>query len=358
MSILDRYLIKEIVKYFGLVLIAATGIYLAIDFFENVDKFLEADVTIWRMLRFLQLKIPLIIAQITPVGVLLAVLITFGLMNKNNEIIALKSGGMSIYYFIKPIVLVGIMFTAGLLLVSEILVPITISKANDIYRVEVKKYSQTKGQKNIWFKSHRSIAFIYYFNPSKNTISQITLNYFDRQFRLKRRVDADRGRYQSGKNWLLKDVMEQNLNKKTGSYDIIFHRQKVEKIDFLPEDLQRVAKKSEEMSYQELSGYIRDIESEGYDATPYQVDLYGKLSLPVACLIVSLMASGITLRKIDRHGFSLNIALGIVLMFFFWVAHSFCMSLGYGGMLPPFVAAWLANLIFACLAIFNLINVE
>ena len=107
MSILDRYLIVEIIKHFAIVLIAGTGIYLVVDFFENVDNFLAAGLTVKRMLQFLQLKLPLITAQITPVGILLAVLITFGLMNKNNEIIALKSGGMSVYSLIRPIFLRG-----------------------------------------------------------------------------------------------------------------------------------------------------------------------------------------------------------------------------------------------------------
>ena len=357
MTILDRYIIKEIIKYFGIFLIAATGIYLVVDFFENIDKFLDAGVTVFRMVQFLQLKLPLITAQITPVGILLAVLMTFGLMNKNNEMIALKSGGVSTYYFIRPIFIVGLIITILLFLLSEIVVPLTISKANDIYRVEVKKYTQTKGQKNIWFKSQRCIAFISYFNPKNKTISGITLNYFDSQFKLKRRVDAARGEFQQGQ-WVFKDIMEQRLDKKTGSYDIKFHEQKVEKIDFLPEDLQRVAKKSEEMSFQELFYYILEVEADGYDATPYRVDLHGKFALPVACLIVSLIGAGITIRKISKHGFAVYIALGIVVIFLYWIIHSFCMSLGYGGMLPPVIAAWMSNFVFACLAIFSLLNAE
>lgn len=357
MSILDRYLIKEIIKYFGIVLVAATGIYLVVDFFENIDKFLDAGLTVLRMLQFLQLKLPLIIAQITPVGILLAVLITFGLMNKNNEIIALKSGGMSIYYFIRPIFAVGLFVSILLFLLTEIVVPVTISKASDIYRIEVKKYTQTKGQKNIWFKSHRCIAFITYFNPRGKTISGITLNYFDSQFKLERRVDAARGEFQKDR-WVFKDIMEQTLDKQTGSYKIQFHKEKAEKIDFLPEDLQRVAKKSEEMSYKELLSYIQEVEAEGYDATPYRVDLHGKFALPVASLIICLIGVGITVRKISRHGFAVNIALGVLMIFLYWIFHSFCMSLGYGGMLPPAMAAWMSNFIFACLAAFNLVNAE
>ncbi len=357
MSILDRYIIVEVIKHFAMVLIAGTGIYLVVDFFENVDNFLAAGLTVMRMLQFLQLKLPLITAQITPVGILLAVLITFGLMNKNNEIIALKSGGMSVYSLIRPIFYVGLFSTIFLFLISEIMVPLTIAKANDIYRVEVKKYTQTRGVKDIWFKSHRCIVFISYFNPKKNTISGVTLNFFDARFRLQRRVDAVEGQFRQGQ-WVLHDIMEQELNENSGTYDTRFIEKNVENIDFMPEDLQRVAKKSEEMSFKELLRYIQDVESEGYDATPYRVDLHGKFALPLACLIVCLIGAGITVRKVNRHGLSVNIALGIVVIFLYWIVHSFCLSLGHGGMLPPVVAAWMSNFIFACFAVYSLLNAE
>lgn len=143
MSIVNRYLIKEILKYFGIVLAAAVGIYVSVDFFENLDKFMEAGLPISRMIEFFQLKLPLIISQITPVGILLAVIITLGLMIKNKEIIALKSSGMSMYYLLKPIISLGVSFSVFLFILSEMIVPLTISKANRIWRVEVKKYALT-----------------------------------------------------------------------------------------------------------------------------------------------------------------------------------------------------------------------
>lgn len=357
MSILDRYLIKEILKHFAVVLVAAAGIYLVVDFFENIDNFMNAGLPIFQMFEFLQYKLAFIVAQIMPVGLLLAVLITFGLMNKNNEIIALKSSGMSIYYFIRPIFAIGLAFSIILFFLSEMVVPITISKANQIYRVQVKKYTQTADQKDIWFKSHRCIAFISYFNPKRKTISGITLNYFDDRFRLARRIDAATGEYRQG-HWTLHDIMEQVLNKRTGSYEVKFQPQMVEQIDFSPEDLQRVAKKSEEMSFSELREYIREVEAEGYDATPYRVDYQGKFALPVACLIVAIIGAGISVRKISRYGLSVNIVLGVAVVFLYWIMHSFCLSLGYGAMLPPYIAAWASDLIFACFAIFNLLNAE
>ena len=357
MSVLYKYLTREICKHLGIVLTASIVIYLAVDFFENIDKFVDAGLPISRTIEFFELKIPLITTQILPVGTLLAVLITFGLMNKNNEIIALKCGGMSVYHILKPIIALGLLFSFILFFLSEIVVPITIGKANRIYRVEVKKYAVTSVQKDIWIKGHRSISYISYFNPQDLTISGVAVNYFDQQFRLTRRVDAAKGEFKQGQ-WVFSDIMEQVLNQKTGAYDVKFQNEQVEKIDFLPEDLQRAAKKSEEMSIKELYDYIHDIEAEGYDATSYWVDFHGKFAYPVACLIVSMIGTGITLRTRTRDGLSLNIALGMVVVFFYWISHSFCLSLGYGGVLPPFIAAWISNFIFICFAIFNLLNAE
>ena len=357
MSTIDRYLTKEIFKYFAIVLMAAIGIYLAVDFFENIDKFINAGLPVSRILVFFQLKLPLIIAQITPVGILLAVLIAFGMMNKNNEIVALKSGGMSVYHFIRPIMFIGLLITVGLFFISETVVPITISKANDIWRREVKKYTLTSTRKNIWYKGHHSISHITYFNPKDQTISGITLNYFDQQFRLTRRIDAAKGKFKQGQ-WVLYDTMEQVLNHTTGTYDVEIRSEKVETIDFQPEDLKRAAKKSEEMSFQELYRYVQDIESEGYDATPYRVDYHSKFALPVACLILCIIGTGIALRKNARHGLSLPIIYGITVIFLYMISQSFCLSLGHGGILPPIIAAWISNFIFVCFAGFNLLNAE
>jgi len=357
MSILDRYLIKEVLKHFGIVLSAVVVIYLAIDFFENIDRFMEADLPISRALEFFQLKLPLIIVQITPVGILLAVLITFGMMNKNNEIIALKSSGMSVYHFLRPILSLGILFTIVYFIFAEVVVPVTVSKANEIWRVEVKKLTVTAERKNIWIKGHRSIAYISYYNPQDQTISGVTVNLFDPQFRLTRRVDAAKGKYQNNQ-WVFYDVMEQKLNHQNGSYAVSFEDEQVEEINLSPEDLKRVAKKSEEMSFKELYRYIQDVEAEGYDATPYRVDLQGKFAMPLACIIVCIIGASITLRKTTREGLSLSITFGIVVVFLYWITQSFCTSLGYGGLLPPFVAAWIANFIFACFASINFLNAD
>ena len=92
---------------------------------------------------------------------------------------------------------------------------------------------------------------IRYFNPGDQTISGITAGYFDEDFELARRVDAEKGWFADGR-WILSNVMEQRLDKAARIYRVLFHEQFEASFDFVPEDLKRVARKSEEMSFFEL----------------------------------------------------------------------------------------------------------
>ena len=358
MTIVDKYLAREILKSLIIVLAVVVGLYVIVEFFNKADSFLKAGLPVSRLIRYLQLMLPRIIAQITPLGLLLAVLITFGLMNKNNEIIALKSGGVSVYYLLRPVLTIAVFLGILLFSLSEIVVPITISKANQIWLMEVKnKPTLRSKQRNIWVKGHRAIYFIQYFNSQNQTISGVILNFFDEKFKLTRRIDAKKGVYDKGK-WIFYDSMEQVLDEESKNYDVRFHVQKAETVDFLPEDLMRVFKKSDEMNIAELFAYIREVESEGYDAAAFRVDFHARFAYPVITIIVCIIATGIAVKRKSREGPSVSIGFGAALVFLYWVFHSFCLSLGYGGLLPPIISAWISNIIFSCYGVLNLINAE
>ncbi|HUV50300.1 MAG TPA: LPS export ABC transporter permease LptG [Anaerolineae bacterium] len=356
MPIIYKYLTREILKYFAIILIMVVGIYVAVDFFEKVDNFMEAGLSLSKTFSYLILKIPFIVAQIIPLSILLAVLIVFGLMTKNNELVALKSSGISTYYFLTPVILLGIIFSAFLFFLSEVIVPVSMEHANKIWLKDVRKESAViSKEKDIWIKGNCTITHIKHYNSANSAIFGVTINYFDVDFRLIRRVDAKKGVFIQNR-WCLYDVAQQNLNKKDNNYKISFHEKIIEKLDFMPDDLMRVIKKSEDMSFKELISYIRKIEAEGYDATSYRVDLYAKTAFPFVCIIMCMMGTGIAVRGKIKEGLPLIIALGIGIAFLYWISYSFCISLGYGEMLPPVIAAWAANLIFLCFGALILLN--
>jgi len=355
MSIIHRYLTVQISKYFGIVLALVISIYVAVDFFENIDNFMGAGLPFSKFIIFLIFEIPFIVTQTTPICILLSVLIVFGLMIRSNEMMALKSGGVSAYYLLRPVLAIGVFLCILVFFLSELIVPITIIKANRIWREEVKnKPASISREKDIWIKANRSIYNIKYYNHSNSTIFGITLYYFDDDFRLTRRVDAKQGAFGKEK-WFFHDVMEQKLDTETGNYRVIFHADSEEYLSVNPEDLKKVAKKAEEMNLFELLSYIKDIESEGYDASSYKVDLHAKLSFPFVCLIMCLVGTAITNRRIIKENLSANITYGIGIALLYWIFNSFCLSLGYGEMLPPLIAAWAANFVFICFGLIALL---
>ena len=366
MTIIHKYLAKELMRYFLLVLTIVVSIYLTVDFFERIDAFLEAELPLSRAVDFFALKVPFIVAQVMPVGVLLAVLIVFGLMVRNNEMLALQSSGVSIYYLFKPVLIIGLTFSVLLFFLGDVLVPLTTGKANEIWHNEVKGESGVASRKkNIWIKGNRSISHIKYFKPSGETIFGVkppdatifgvTLNYFDAGFRLTKRIDAQKGVYTEGK-WHLFDVVEQSLLKDDEGYEVTYMTENPVELGFAPADLSRVAKKPEEMSYRELSAYIREVEEEGYDATSYRVDLHAKTAFPFVCVIMSIAGVGLACWRKRKEGLASSIFIGIVIAFTYWTFYSFCLSLGYGDIMPPMIAAWFANGIFVCLGTFVLLN--
>ena len=169
-----------------------------------------------KLVIFFVFKVPFIISQILPVCVLLSVLIVFCLMAKNNEIIALKSGGVSISYMLRPVIALGILFTLFLFFLSEAVVPVTVEKSNSIWLKDVKKKNAViSKKKNIWIKGVNSIMHMNYYDPAKQIIFGITINRFDKKFSLIKRTDAKRAVY-TGKKWLLFDIIDQDLTRRHG----------------------------------------------------------------------------------------------------------------------------------------------
>ncbi len=357
MPIIYRYITREILRTFAVVLAVVVGIYLTVDFFEKIDDFINVGLSVSRIAIFFLHKLPFIIAQIMPVGILISVIVSLGLMNKRNELTALKGSGMSPVYLLKPLIGLGLVSGFLLFFLSEAVVPLTVGKANEIWLQEVKKKNVTQTrEKNIWLKGNRRINHIAVYHPEGRSLFGLTVYEFDDSFRIIRRLDAKKALFETN-CWLLEDVMLQHWTS-DGNFEVVWHDQMPQALDFSPDDLRHVVKRSEEMGYQELREYIEKVEAEGYDAAIYRVDLHAKAAFPVVCLVVCLIGSGLALKREFKEHLSAAVICGIATAFLYWVLHSFSLSLGYAQMLPPLAAAWLANFVFLCAAVVNLLRTD
>ena len=355
--IINRYIARGFFKYFFMILGVVLSLFTIIDYLSRTGSFIKQGMSLLDGFGFVLLKAPYASWLITPVACILAPVIVFGLMKRNHELVALQGGGMSLYTLLKPMAVCGMILGVLLFIVAEAVVPVSITKAYEIQRKLRNKTVKTTRDNNIWLKDDRTILHIQHYNAEDRLLAGVTVYTMDPDFVMERRVDAKSARYDGGQ-WILENAIEISLNRKTGDYDTTFHNEKQENLNLVPGDLKRVLKSSEEMNIAELYRYVKLVESEGYEAGSYKVDMFSKTAVPFTCLFMVLMGTGLVLARQKTDAIPSNIAMGTLAAFLFWFFNSFCVSLGYASLLPAALAAWIANILFMCACGLVLIKAE
>lgn len=355
---LHRYWLKEFSRYFCIIQVILLTIFVFIDYLTRIADFFNSDVTMIRGLWCVMLKLPFMIVQFAPACQLLAVIYTFGDMNRNRELMALKASGISVYFLIKPALLAGSVLALATFFLGETVVPSAMGLSNHIWNQE-RAGDQTISHKrsDVWIKSDQRMLHIDFFDPAHKRIAGITATTLGKGFKILRRVDAKTGEYHDGK-WRLTEVTEQVLNPEKNDYVVRNLPTMALQLGIKPENLGSVVLQSEEMSWSQLRAYIRQITAEGYDATTYRVDMNGKLAFPFISVILALAGAATGMSSLSRKNLPVAIGVGIVISFLYWFAFGLCNALGYAKILPPMVAVWVSNLVFLCLGGIFLISIE
>jgi lipopolysaccharide export system permease protein len=346
MRILALYVGREFLKHLFFLVLSFVAIYTLFDFIEKVDNFQEAGAPTSALVTFFVLQIPEIITLMLPLAVLMAAVITLALMAKRNEIVAVKSSGVSLFRFTLPILLLSLVMTLGLALLNEVVLPDTKSRTNYIWNVLVEKQpGRVYHEDTFWYKGQNSIYHVGFYDPQNQTLADVTYYRFDQDFDLVLRVDARRVRYLGGR-WVAFEGLSQRLLP-GGGYDVRTFEEAPLDLSELPTDFTRLSKPSEEMSFIELARYLNRVEAEGYDARRYRVDLQARIAYPFVCLIMALL--GVPLALVgEGGGMARGVVLGLGAAVLYWIGFSYCRSIfGYTGVLPPAAAVWLPNGVFA-----------
>jgi lipopolysaccharide export system permease protein len=341
--------ISEYLKIFCSALLTFTAIYFIVDFFERFDMFIKHEAEAGVIVKYFLFKAPFVIYQIVPVAVLLSTLLTIGILSKNNEITAMKSGGISIYKISVPLVMIALIITALSFANSEYVTPYTNMRVTNI-KNSVKKKTQRSFFKHdkIWYAGKGLVYNIDYFDSKANCLYGITIFNFDDEFNLTKRIDAKTGVYRDGA-WVLSGVLIRGFSLNNKNIEITRveeHTEKEVHIPETPKSLKEVRKKAEEMNYNELKRFIAKIKSEGHESPEYEVDLQAKLAMPFISVIMTIIGIPFALRKERSGSIAVGVGASIVIGFFYWITLSFAISLGHAGVLPPIIAAWVSLFIF------------
>lgn len=357
MKVLSGYLAKEFLKLFLFCQSIFLFIYFVIDFLQKIDNFIEAHVPKSVVLFYFLYKVPFITVHMIPPSTAIAVIVMFSSMRKKNEVTALKACGVNLFRLSQTLVIVSFFVGVAVFLFSETIVPYASYRSNRIWNIDVEKQDPGLfyGSNQVWYKGSDCIYWIRSFDSKKQVMESPSLYFFDKTFRLTKKIDGRRGFWKKGR-WRIEDGIVQEATE-DGTYQFRRFDCLYLELPETPDAFIKGLKKPEEMSYWRLKRYAQVVRQEGYDNARYLVDMNIRIAFPFIILVLVIIGIPIALG-LKRGGTALAVSAGIGICFLYVLTLGLSRSLGLSGVLPPTLSAWLANLIFLLFGIYLVMHLE
>jgi lipopolysaccharide export system permease protein len=354
--ILSRYLVGEFLRILGLCLAAFLVVYLIADFSDRIDDFLKHQAPVDAIVRYFLVRIPLIVNEVLPIAVLAAMLLGLGGLSRNNEITAMRACGLSSAQIVTPLLGTCLLLSIGVFFWNENVVPYFATRAHFINTVEIKKRQMQGllGDQQLWAHGQDTFYNIQSFDPRSRSLFGITIYPIDPEFRLKGLVEIPRARW-NGQQWAFRDGVERRFTA-DGEIETIHLTPGTLNLREKPADLMAARRDAEEFSYQELRDLVESLRKKGLDTTEYNVDLHLKIAVPFICTVMGLISMPLGMRNLRGSSLANNIGAGLLIGSSYWFVLALAVSLGHSGALPPIIAAWTANGIFAAIGVFLLLG--
>ncbi|MGQ0666782.1 MAG: LPS export ABC transporter permease LptG [Nitrospiraceae bacterium] len=362
MTILFRYILREYAKIFLMCFSGLLTIYLVIDFFEKVRRFLRFDSGVLAILTYFALKIPSISYQVAPFAILVSTLLTLGLLSRSNEITALRSCGVGLLWMTSPFLLFASGVSLVLLAFSSTIIPLASEKAEEVRLIQIEKRPTPVTIQTIqpWVRiGADAIMRIREIGASGTILRGIQVFHFDPAFRLDQLTEAAEARY-APDAWTFLNG-NRRLFQPDKTVDLTLFATQRADIALIPDDFSSsLTGNSESMTFREIRNYVDRFQDEGISFSRLLTDYYGRLAFPLVTVVMVLVGIALGLRGSGVRGSSMALGIGqsFIIGFCYWTTHSVAIALGRGGALEPMLAGWMANLLFLSFALYLLLKVR
>jgi lipopolysaccharide export system permease protein len=357
-SVISRYLVREFVGMLLPIVMTFVILYLIVDCFDRLTFLLKNHATAGAAVRYFLFKIPLILTQIMPPAVLSALLLSLGMLSRQNEITALRASGISLVETAVPLLALGTLMSLATLVWNETVVPYCTRGSQYVNNIEIRKVAPRGilGDREIWYHGADGFYNIDHIDPQRHTLLGLTIYQTDANFDLRSIIEVPAAEWTDA-GWRAPGAVQRTVTS-TGdvaiepvpSSQLLRHETLNDFLELRPD--------ADELSYMELRRRIADLSRKGIDASNYFVDLQLKLAVPFTSLVFACLAIPLA-GRVQRHPSLATIVLtGLATGFGYWVALALTKALGESSVLPPVVSAWAANVIFLFVAVAMFLNSE
>jgi len=358
-NIIDRYILREFLKILALVMVSVTALFVIVEYTEMARDVRENGIAASTLLRYFRFQIFTVLNWALPISVLVATLVTFGILAKNNEVTAIKSGGVSLYRVAAPILAVAVVISLVAYFILDFVLPYANERVYEIKRrIEGRPAIAATSQQKLWYlgKGRYLINFLAYDGKEKRLTQVQVFEFHPSDFRLTRRVYADSATW-NGQAWAFENGWIRSFPDDGGTTYTKINEPLALFYPETPEDFDTKITPPEQMTYAQLRRYIATLRESGYAADELAVRLYQKTSWPALSIVMALIAMPFAF-KVGKRGALYGIGIALVLGIVYWMVFAIFAKFGEVGNLPPLLAAWSANVLFALAAAYMFLHVE
>jgi LPS export ABC transporter permease LptF/LPS export ABC transporter permease LptG len=351
-SIVDLYVLRRFFYFFAVIMIAFLFLFEIFTFFELAEDIRRHNVPFVVVVNYFRYLVPYCVYQFTPLGALVSVLVTLGILSKNNEIVAFKASGISLYRLALPLLLAGLAIALVLLVLDDTYLPYA-NQRQDAYRNIIKGHPpQTYTRPQRWIFGENSKIYNYdLFDPTQQLFGGLSIVELDpATFQMKRRVFATRARWlDTEKTWVLESGWVRDFSESKVERYAPFKVTTLPELTETPSYFNREVRQAFQMSWRGLRYYITSLHSAGFDVSTLTVQWHKKIAYPLIAPISMMLAIPFALF-VGSRGAVGGLALGVGIGIAYWALAALTEAMGGIGQLPPLLAAWSPDLIFFFLA--------
>jgi lipopolysaccharide export system permease protein len=358
-NLIDRYVLSQFAGVLTLVWVSAVALGAIADLTGNIDDILRNNApasVVFRYYKYLSLQLAF---DLAPIAVLVTTLVTFSLLSRTSEIIALRSLGISLYRLALPVLAGAAIIGAASAALQLRVLPASnqkVAEANDRIKGRDKPRSARRADQQWLIGRGR---FIYnYLNYDKNAqrLQRLQVFTFDPDHQIVARLLAGTAQF-GARGWVVEDgwarsfegINEKSFRRFTAPVAI--------DLEEPPEYFAAEVRKPKAMSFLELREHVREVRESGQSAPALEVALHNRIAFPFASFVMALVALPFAFR-LERRGalYGLGVAIGLGILFM--AVFAFFRTLGEVGSFPAVIAVWSPNTLFSLLATYLFLGVR
>jgi LPS export ABC transporter permease LptG len=352
--LMDIYLLRRFLFHFSLLMAVFIFLFEAFTFFELLDDIARHRVPFLIVVDYFRFLTPYLLYNLAPLGALVAVLVTLGVMSKNNEIVACKASGISLYRLAIPLLFAGLALAASMIVLNETYLPYANQRQDALRNLIKGRPAQTYAHPQRWIFGNDEKIYNYdLFDPTQNLFGGLSVVELDpATFQMRRRVFASRARWlESQKVWGLEGAWVRDFSQGTIVRYERFPATSLPELSEPPSYFNREVRQATQMSWRALERYIEALHKAGFDVANLTVQWHVKLAFPLIAPISMLLAIPFALL-VGTRGAVGGVALGVAIGIVYWTAARLLEAMGGVGQLPPFLAAWSTDITFLFLGLY------